>query len=81
MVWSLVTLMSCFGREVWRKGCLGEGSGENNKRGNVDLEYRLILYRRLFCKVEQRNEMGPEEGYEVKKDLFNDVCMLMGVSG
>lgn len=41
---------------------------ENNKRGNVDLKYRLIFYRGLFLKVKQRNEMGAEEGYEVNGD-------------
>lgn len=45
------SLMSCFGVVVGKKGCLGSVQ-ENNKRGNVDLEYRLILYKRLFCKVE-----------------------------
>lgn len=40
----------------------GEASGESNTRGNVDLRYRIILYRRLFYEGEQRNEMGPEEG-------------------
>lgn len=42
---------------------------ENNKRGNVDLKYRLIFYRGLFFKVKQRNEMGAEEGYEVNGDI------------
>jgi len=48
----------------------GEASGESNTRGNVDLRYRIILYRRLFYEGEQRNEMGPEEGYKSRRIFF-----------
>lgn len=62
----------------WGRKITGERLGENNRRGNVDLRYRRILYR-LSCKIEWRNEKDLKEGYEVKKDFFfNDVCMLLG---
>ena len=52
------------------EGLTGEGSREHSKRRNVYAEYRPVLYRRLFCEVQQRNEMGPEVRYEVEKDFF-----------
>lgn len=48
--------MRCFGSVIGKKGCL-DRIQENNKRGNIDFKYRLILHRRLFCKVEQRNKI------------------------